>query len=264
MRSISMNSRVIPTTPRANRRQFLIASGGAALAAAVALRGEFPLPSSLERLADLPGPRIPVAFVAGSAGAVSLAAALATRDARALPAVGLRPSVVSSGDASVAFHGFAGGPESGAAQGYARVLVDALVPSPVIAGETIPFYAWTFRNGPSPSRSLVSAMRVGASHGLRVGVSIDAAPIAATSGAAPGVSAPAVAASVADGAAAVPSTVVFSSRAHRRLPTFQPGVYLLGLEQGMWSSPTALPAIDDPAWSSLPSMVVVVEESTAD
>ena len=262
-----MSTNAIPMTPRANRRQFLIASGGAALAAAVALRGEFSAPSSLERLAELPGPRIPVAFVAGSAGAVSLAAALATRDARALPAVGLRPSAVSTRDASVAFHGFAGGSQAGAGQGYARVLVDALVPSPAVAGETIPFYAWTFRNGPSPSHSLVSAVRVGGSSGLRVGVSIDAAAITAPTGAAAAASPAgpsAAVASVASGADAVPSTVVFSSRVDRRLPTFQPGVYLLGLEQGMWSTPTALPAIDDPAWSSLPSMVLLVEESTAD
>jgi hypothetical protein len=60
------------------------------------------------------------------------------------------------------------------------------------------------------------------------------------------------------GAAA--STTVFSSRRSDDVPTLRSGVYLLGLDSAAWSKPFSLPALDDPAWRSLPSTVMVVEE----
>jgi hypothetical protein len=238
-------------TVRSSRRQFLLA-GSVAAGAALFLGGDMlKLPSGLETLADAPGLRIPVAFVEGSGTATSLAAALAGGGARAIPAAGLRSASAAIHAATVSVQGFASAVHASRDGAYRHVLVDALVPSPVRAGETLPYYAWTFRRDPAVSQSSVTRMRLAPASGLRVGVSLDAVRGAVADGS-----------NVAGGSAstaAAPSTVVFSGRPRRDLPTFQSGVYLLGLEQGMWSRPVTLPALDSPAWESLPSVVMVVE-----
>ena len=225
---------------RSNRRQFLVASSAVA-AGALLMSGDFTTRSGLELLRSLEGPRIPVAYVSGSAGAPSLAAALAAGLARAVPAVGLRPSADAGSEALVTFQGFSGGADvdSGGATGFGRVLVDALVPSPVADGQTIPFYAWTYRRQPTPSASVASTLRVPAGRDLRFGVSV-----AADDGMIPGEA----------------STTVFSSRRSNDVPTLRSGVYLLGLDEAAWSAPVSLPAVGDPAWRTLPSTVMVVEE----
>jgi hypothetical protein len=86
-------------------------------------------------------------------------------------------------------------------------------------------------------------MRLAASTGPRVGVKLTAQTAGAAS-------------------TAVTSTAVLGTG--RGLSTFQPGVYLLGLEQGMWAGATSLPAIDDHAWFSLPSVVMVIEDESGD
>jgi hypothetical protein len=70
-----------------------------------------------------------------------------------------------------------------------------------------------------------------------------------------------VSVAVGDGAIPGAATTVFSSRRGRDVPTLRSGVYLLGLDAAAaWSTPFTLPALDDPAWRSLPATVMVVEE----
>ena len=228
-------------TPGANRRQFLLA-GSAAVAGALLLRGDLiGSPSGLQLLADSDGPRIPVAYVEGSAGATSLVAALAG-PSRAVPAAGMRATGSSAGGpARVSVKGFASARHAQRDASYSKVLLDAHLPSPADHAQTIPFFAFTFRRDPAVSQSAASNLHVASGRALRVGFRLDA---------------PA-------GAAEAAATTVFTSRPQRGLPTLQPGVYLLGLQQGMWAGATSLPAADDPAWASLPSLVLVVEDSAA-
>ncbi len=222
----------VPTT---SRRQFLIA-GGAAVAAAVLLGGDvMPFPSGLELLADAPGPRIPVAYLPGSAGATSLAGALAAGATTAVSALGTGRDAASTDRATMSVDGFAGTTSSA----YSRVFADALIPSPATHDETIPYYAWTYRAAPAASQSARTRMLLTEADGPRVGLSIATAPTTA-------------------GTALTAATTVFTTRPRRDLPTFQPGVYLLGLTPGLWGGRTTLPAIDDPAWAQLPSLVMVV------
>ena len=43
------------------------------------------------------------------------------------------------------------------------------------------------------------------------------------------------------------------------LPQLRRGIYLLGLNDGAWSDAVSLPAIDDPKWGYLGSIVVSVD-----
>ena len=54
---------------------------------------------------------------------------------------------------------------------------------------------------------------------------------------------------------------MFTSGTERQLPKLQTGVYLLGLEAETWTQPRSLPKFDDPAWSDLASMVLVVDKA---
>ncbi|MDO8361257.1 MAG: hypothetical protein Q7V88_00025 [Actinomycetota bacterium] len=233
-----MNHTVSLPAPGTSRRQFLLA-GSAAVAGALLLRGDLlGSPSGLELLAADAGPRIPVSFVEGSGGARSLAEALAgTR--RAVPAAGMQAGASLAGrSARVAVQGFASAHHTASSAGQADVLLDAHVPSPAHHDQTIPFYAFTYRSGPATSQSSPSKLRVRRGDGLRVGFQL--------------------------GGAGGGSSTVFTSRPQRGLPTLQPGVYLFGLEQGMWASASTLPAADDAAWATLPSLVVVVEAEAAE
>jgi len=229
----------LPTT--GTRRQFLLA-GSAAAAGAFLVGGDlFSAPSGLQLLADSATPRIAVAYVAGSGGATSLAAALAGTSRRALPAAGLRPAQSLAGrPARLTVQGFASGRHGQRDSRQATVLLDAHVPSPTKPDETIPFYAFTFRRDPSVSQSTASRLHLVPGRALRVGFRLMTTEGAVTT-----------------------ATTVFTSRSHRALPTLQPGVYLLGLQQGMWAGVTSLPAGDDAAWAGLPSLVVVVEAGAA-
>ena len=226
-----------PTSESAgtNRRTFLMA-GGAVLAGAVLLRRDLgPTNGGLSALVAAAGPRIGVGFVEGSAGARSLADALATGSRRAVAASTLRSGGLSNQAAALSVHGFTPGISADACCTYDTVLVDAHIPSPdpYAKDATIPFYAWTFRRTPLAMASGRSRFVIAKSRGLRVGFSVDSG----------------------NG----PASVVFTSGSERQLPKLQRGVYLLGLEAGAWQQPHALPKIDDPAWSGLASMVVVVD-----
>lgn len=226
--------------PRTSRRHFLIATSAVA-AGALLVSGDVASRTGLELLRSAEGPRIPVAYLSGSAGVPSLPAALAAGLVRTVAAVGMRPSSEAGGEALVSFQGFASEMLTGVDvdRRFDRVLVDALVPSPVAVGQTLPFYAWTYRRLPTPSHSPPSTLRIAPARDLRVGVRL-------TTGAGAG----------SDAA----MTTVFSSRRHSDVPTLRSGVYLLGLDADAWSAPMSLPALDDPAWRSLPATVMVVEE----
>lgn len=220
-----------------SRRRFIV-GGSAAAVGTLLLGGDmFSGPSGLERLADSSGPRIPVAFIEGSGGVTSLAAALAGTARRALPAAGMRAIDSLAGRAArLSVLGFASGRHGQGDFGHATVLLDALVPSPSKPGQTIPFYAFTFRRDPSVTQSAPSRVHVASGGPLRVGLQLETT--SATAGSA---------------------STVFTSRPQRSLPTLQPGIYLLGLEPGMWAGATNLPAVHDPGWTGLPSLVVKVE-----
>lgn len=219
-------------TPLSSRRQFLVA--GSAVAAAFMLAGDMVAESTgLQLLADAPGPRIPVGYVDGSAGATSLAAALDSGTGRAVPASGLRGGAELTGaGVLLTMQGVAGSTSA-----YRHLLVDTIVPSPARRNETIPFFAFTYR-GAGNSHSVPTKLRVAAGSGLRAGVRVQSAD---------------------QSGAASSATTVFSSRPGSGLPVLQPGVYLLGLQAGAWSSATALPPVDSGDWAELSSMVLVVE-----
>lgn len=225
--------------PSGSRRQFLLA-GSAAIAGAMLLGGDVvSLPSGLELLASSAGPRIPMAYIKGSAGAGSLAAALAGPSRAAVPAAGMRVADSLAGrSVRVSVRGFSSPSHAQRSSSFGRVLLDAHVPSPSDPSHTIPFYAFTFRRDPSVSQSMPSTLHAAAGRGLRLGLRLDTAGATATPAAA---------------------TAVFASRPQRGLPTLQPGVYLLGLHDGMWSSATTLPSVTDAAWAGLPALVLVVE-----
>lgn len=234
-----------PAAAVSSRRQFLL-GGSALVAGAVLLGGDLlsSSPSGLQLMADGGGPRIPVAYLDGSAGAGSLAAAL-SGSRRAVPAAGMRTTRPLAAAASrVAVLGFAAASHAQRDSGFAKVLLDAHVPSPAQRDQTLPFYAFTFRRDPAASVSVPARMQVPAGRLLRMGFRMEAAEGAA-------------------GAAATAATTVFTSTPQRGLPTLQAGVYLLGLRQGMWSSATTLPAAGDRAWAELPSLVLLVEEAAA-
>jgi len=223
-------------TPKPSRRQFLLA--GSAVTAAVMLAGDMVgEPTGLQLLADSPGPRIPVAYVEGSAGASSLEAALQGGAARAVPASELRGGGELAGAGVLFTMGGFAGPTAAAAASYRHVLVDTIVASPARRSETIPFYAFTFR-GLGNSQSAPNALRVAAGSGLRAGIRLESAG---------------------SGGGSSSATTVFSSRAGRGLPVLLPGVYLLGLQPGMWSTATQLPAAGASEWAALQSVVLVVE-----
>lgn len=232
------------TGPVSSRRQFLLA-GSAAVAGAVLLGGDLlSAPSGLELMADGKGPRIPVAYVDASAGAGSLSAAL-SGSRRALPAAGMRTTrPLATADSRVSVLGFAVAAHAQRESGFAKVLLDAHVPSPARRDETLPIYAFTFRRDPAVSVSVPARMQVPAGRSLRMGFRMEAAQGAAD----------------AESSAA---TTVFTSHPRRGLPTLQAGVYLLGLQPGMWSSATTLPAAGDTAWEQLPSLVLLVEEAAS-
>ncbi|MGB8858337.1 MAG: hypothetical protein WCC60_03730 [Ilumatobacteraceae bacterium] len=233
-----MTSAQTPRAGSSSRRQFLF-TGAAAAAGALLLGGDLVgSPSGLQLLADSSGPRIPVAYLAGSAGSVSLAAALASGSKRAVPAAGLRGEGLAGRAGRLSVSGFASAHTASPESAYDKVLLDALVPSPSHHDQTIPFYALTFRRNPAVSLSSAIRLSIGSSKGLRVGFRVDV-----TSGTAP----------------AQPTTTVFTSRPQRGLPTLLPGVYLLGLQAGMWSQATTVPAAGDAAWAQLPSIVLVAE-----
>ncbi len=220
-----------------SRRQFLVASGAAVAAAALLGSDVMPFPSGLDLLADASGPRIPVGFIPGSAGATSLAAAMAAGGVRAVSALGARVEVDAAGPTTMSVHGFAGDPPA-VRDRYSQVLADALIPSPAVRDQTIPYYAWTYRGGPAASQSARTRMVVTGADGPRLGLSI---------------------ATASELSQAQAATAVFGTRRRGDLATFQPGVYLLGLVEGMWSGATSLPSLDDPAWADLPSLVMVLE-----
>lgn len=215
-----------------NRRQFLL-GGSAAVAAALLLSREVaPDPSGLQLLADSEGPRIPIAYLEGSDGAASLAAALSLGAMTAVPAIGLAGSDLPAGHATV--RGFAD--PSHAALGFDAVLLDGLVPSPGQRRETLPFYAFTHRSGVASHSAGTGRLHLRRDERLPVGFRM------ATTSA----------------GVAVAATHVFTRRPSRQLPTLRPGVYLLGLEPAMFASPLTVPPAGAAAWAALPSVVLAV------
>lgn len=224
----------IDASTGASRRSVILA-GTALVAGAALFRGDLGAGNGgLAALASSSGPRVGVGYVEGSAGVTSLSALIGRGGARVLPAHTLQPGGLSNTAATVLVHGFSPGTAADAGCSYERVLVDAHIASPDrhSPDATIPFYAWTFRRSPVVSASGRSRFVISASRGLRVGFSVDSGRTA---------------------------TTVFTSGSERNLPKLQTGIYLLGLDEGAWSTPRSLPALADPAWTELASMVVSVD-----
>jgi hypothetical protein len=219
-----------------SRRTFL-AAGTAVVAGSLLFNGELGSGNGgLAALVAAGGPRIGVGYLEGSAGSASLSSALSAGSSRIVPASSLSSGGLSNQAASVVVHGFTPGTSPDSTCAYSKTFLDAHVASPDRHSEdaTIPFYAWTFRRTPAPMASGRSRFAIASSRGLRVGFSLVAGDSAA-------------------------ATTVFTSGSERALPKLQPGIYLLGLDAGAWSSECAAPSVDDPAWGGLASMVVSVE-----
>lgn len=217
-----------------SRRGFLLA-GSVVVAGAALLRGDLLAGNAgLTAMAASTGPRLAVGYIEGSAGAASVAAALAAGFNRVIPAASLPSGGLVDEAVAITIHGFT---PNGAAGAPDTVLVDAHIASQDSHGAepTIPFYAWTHRRASSMtsgrSRFVVSPNR-----SLRVGLSL-AAATAAT------------------------ATTVFTSGRSSVLPKLQRGIYLVGFDPSAWRSGHVLPAVDDPAWESLRSMVVSVDRA---
>jgi len=224
------------STAGTSRRTFL-AAGTAVVAGSLLFNGELgPGNGGLAAMVAAGGPRIGVGYLEGSNGAAGLTSALAAGASRIVPAASLRSGGLSNQAASLVVHGFTPGTAPDASCAYSNTFLDAHVASPDRHSEdaTIPFYAWTFRRGPAPMASGRSRFAISSSRGLRVGFSLVASDSA-------------------------PATAVFTSGSERALPKLQPGIYLLGLDAGAWKTACAAPAVDDPAWGGLASMVVSVE-----
>jgi hypothetical protein len=103
------------------------------------------------------------------------------------------------------------------------------------------FFAWTLRARPSPSVSGRSVVRVPLAHGAQLGFDL-----------------------VVDRGGAI-------GRASRRLGVvggadvarLHRGAYLIALDGGRWDRARALPARDDAAWATQPSIIVTIDEDAA-
>jgi len=227
-----------------SRRQFLL--GGSALLAGAVLLGSdlVAAPGGLAALAAAPGPRVPVAYIEGSQGR-SVADVLVA-GARALPVASVRgPGSIGGNAAVLTVHGFAS-PGHATNSAFAGVLVDALIQSPAHRSETIPYFAFTSRNGAGAMPSSPTRLRMAAVRGERVGLrvtTLDAGAVGSST--------------------SRTSHVVFGSNRSGHVATVRPGVYLLGLQDGLWTRPVSLPAAGDAAWAGMPSVVVVVEAEAA-
>jgi hypothetical protein len=225
-----------------SRRSFILAAS-AVVSGATLLRKDLPANNGgLASLAASKGPRIGVAYIEDSAGVTSLSSILAAGGVRAVPASTLGSGDLSNEIAAMMVQGFSPGIACDGTCPYTNVFVDAHIPSPdpLSKQATIPFYAWTFRRSPAMATGR-SRFVVGASRGLRVGFSIDTTSGASTSTA---------------------TTVFTSGRLNvNGLPQLRRGIYLLGLTDGAWSEPVTLPAIDDPKWGDLTSIVVSVDSA---
>lgn len=219
-----------------SRRGFLL--GAVAIAATPwVLRGEPVAVNPLRLLAGQAGPRLSVGYIEGSAEDGSLPAAL--EGARRIePATALRAGDVGLRGGGVRLR--IAGLTPAATQGeLARsdAYLDALIPSPVpgSAGATLPFYAWTMRSG-EPASSTTSFV-VPTDREPRVGFSLD----------------------VRTAEQRGPATAVFTGGRGVGLAKLHRGVYLLGLRPEVWDVRRTLPSSDDPSWTSLASVVLIVD-----
>jgi hypothetical protein len=229
--------------PRGLSRRGLLVGGSALIGALVLGSDLTPAPDGLQKLLSSGAPRIPIAFLEGSEAMTSLAAALSAGAVRAVPASAIAPASALAGEAvRMTVHGFTPG-LGGQDTPFDSVYLDSLIPAPdaAHAGTTIPFYAWTYRRTPASSTGR-SRFVIGSERGLRVGLSLSTLPAAAAAN-----------------DARREAISVFTSGRDRDLPKLRPGVYLLGLDDGLWHDRRTVPAIDDPAWSGLGSMVLTVE-----
>jgi hypothetical protein len=224
--------------PVLSRRGFI--GLGAALAGAALLAGDLPVGrQGLAALLDTGLPRLPVGYLDASAGARTLSEALGAGAGRVVPASSLRPLTgLASDGLSMAVRALTPAARLADAAIH-RVYVDAHFAVP--GGATVPFYAWTHQSGSTDS---VANFAVPDGDGLRIGLVVDAAaPSTGTTG---------------PPASTEPTLTVFTTGSESGLPRLQQGVYLLGLRRDLWQSTQAVPALDDPAWSELSSIVVTV------
>lgn len=226
-----------PIAPTLDRRTIL--AGAAVLAGAATLP---PLlrsgrPDRLAAFAAGAARRASVAFAGGLGDASAVPELDALSGARALPAAGLRrgDAALAGRTIRLAFSGLTPGAE--ARVGDADL--DTLLP-PAADGDDQPLrhMTWTVRGETVPRTAnrtaLVAAVATPSPFGVEV-------------------SSPALRA---DGAAA--ATTVFTLGRGTDLAKLWPGLYLIGLAPGIWDRPRTLPAVDDPRWQELPSVVLRV------
>jgi hypothetical protein len=227
-----------------DRRQFLIGATG--LAAGTWLLGpntagdfeEGPLGHLLHQSARL----LSVGYVAGSHTVRDAAAALA-HGAKVIPAAALsRSGRALRGLSTISIHGLTAGMADPVAAGVDGIHVDALVPAPAdtVGQTTLPFFAWTMRTQPF-SQSVGSSFAIDFDSKPRLGFAVDVIGR--------------------DTSTAGPARAVFATGRQPGMAKLQPGVYLLGLNDGAWDRVRTLPhPEDEAAWAGagLTSLIVRV------
>jgi hypothetical protein len=219
--------------PRVSRRTLLVAGSALALAGTGAgrllLRGADGSPSGLEALAAADGPRISMGFLdrAGDRGAPDLSGR-----PDVVPAGGVRPdrSLGRLATARIA------GPTPGLLDDLpvAGLQLDALFEHPD-GGEPLRHHAWSLSTDPlSVSPPIRFAAPIGVAS---LGFALQTSP------------------ATGEGRGA---TRVMTAAEDADLPGLRPGTYLLAVGEGVWDSPTRLPAEDDRAWADLASLVISI------
>lgn len=225
-----------------SRRAFL--AGGAAVVAATWLLGPGAWRARPNPLLQLLADGARTASVGFADAASELADAVG---ARIVPAGRL-----TVGDTSLvgeAVHVRVPGLTPATGGGVRRLSLDVLVPSPDRrATEPLPFHAWSTDGDPAHRMSSPVGFTAAVGDQPSLGFAVD---LAAASSA------------QAHERQVERSLAIFTSGREPGLPKLREGLYLIGVDAGVWDEPRRLPAADDPAWADLRSLIVSVRRAAA-
>ena len=218
--------------PGLTRRRLLLGGATVALAAVLGSGRDGLLPPAhrlgpLARLAVRPGTALSIGYL-GTAGAADPL----EPGARVVPAGTIRAGGLAGQVVRVRVDGATPGLSA------AAVALDALFESPDLTDDLpLTYFAWTRSLG-GVSTSNATAFSVGVEDKPSLGFTLS---VTGAAGAEPRV-----------------ARTVFATRQRDGHPVLRSGRYLIGLEPGVWDRPTVLPALDDPRWSRLASLMITV------
>ncbi|HEV7886299.1 MAG TPA: twin-arginine translocation signal domain-containing protein [Acidimicrobiales bacterium] len=227
-----------------SRRQFIGAAG--AVGASYVLIGPNGMVEEREQgplaaLARTTARALSVGYVTGSQAAGSVLKA----GARVVPARRMRSGDSSlHGPARIAVLGTTAGLAAAVAGGVQSVYLDALIPAPrpLDRDTLLPFYAWTMTAAPDVRTSPAATFGAEFDRRPRLGFSLDVRGAAGGAAAAAGV-----------------ASVSFTTGSQAGLAKLKPGLYLLGIEDGVWEHERVLPdPADEAGWQGLVSLLVSI------